>query len=384
MADPKLYWLISIPRRKGGEESLAELNRATLQEKELSRINYVYKFPELRVGNIDSLISLSDVLKKVNSTVEQTLHKIAQQYFDLQKDKTKRDIKEFKNIDAEASLNKFQWDDTRYPRRKSLTELTSLIRGQIVNMEKELRERSLEYNTCMQRIAQVAQSESGSLQTRDLTKDLAKAKFQPVESEYLTTLLVVIPRSEIKKWYAEYETLTPHVVPRSSTQIAEDGEFYLLSVVLFSRDAEDFKNKARNLRFTVRKNDPNQLISDEEKTKLNSKAEKLQVSLSRWTQTNFAEAYSAWLHLKCIQCYVESILRFGLPADFAAMLLLPKKGQEKRLEKSLCKLYSYLGRDFEEDEKEIANASEDAKGALVGVEKFFPFVFLEINLDMSK
>lgn len=42
----------------------------------------------------------------------------------------------------------------------------------------------------------------------------------------------------------------------------------------------------------------------------------------RWTLTNFGEAFLAWIHLKCIQCFVESILRFGLPADFQAMLVL--------------------------------------------------------------
>jgi len=30
----------------------------------------------------------------------------------------------------------------------------------------------------------------------------------------------------------------------------------------------------------------------------------------------------AWIHLKCIRCFVEAILRYGLPAEFQASLLM--------------------------------------------------------------
>jgi len=247
-------------------------------------------------------------------------------------------------------------------------------------MEKELREKSMEYNLVCQKLAQMAQNESGSLLTRDLTKDLTN--FQPTESEYLTTLYVVVQKAETKNWLKVYESLTEYVGPRSSVLIKEESDFVLFSVVLFHRVAEEFKNEARSLRFTVRKNDPSSSMSEEEKKKLMDKQTKLQVALERWTLTNFGEAYLSWLHLKCIQCFVESILRFGLPADFESMLLVPKKGQEKKLEKKLCQHYQHLGR-FEQDDKEMANMDE-SKVALLGAEKFFPYVFLEINIDWTK
>lgn len=75
-------------------------------------------------------------------------------------------------------------------------------------------------------------------------------------------------------------------------------------------------------RFTSRKYDPSQTISDEDLNKLKTTYEKAQRNLLRWTITNFGEAFHMWVHLKCIQVFVESILRYGLPANFQAMLLI--------------------------------------------------------------
>jgi len=57
------------------------------------------------------------------------------------------------------------------------------------------------------------------------------------------------------------------------------------------------------------------------------------------------------------------------------MLLTPRKGQEKKLEKTLCRLYSYLG-TFTEDEEE----GDEKAAALLGQDKFFPYVFLELDI----
>jgi len=85
--------------------------------------------------------------------------------------------------------------------------------------------------------------------------------------------------------------------------------------------------------------------------------------------------------LKCIQCFVESVLRYGLPPDFEALLIAPKKGNDKKIMKMLCKEYSYLGGEFSEDPDSAAAAPEE-KNALQN-EKFFPFVFIDVNLALN-
>jgi V-type H+-transporting ATPase subunit C len=228
---------------------------------------------------------------------------------------------------------------------------------------------------------------SGTLLTRDFTKDV-KEKLkadQLVETEFLTTLFVVVPRSELKEWSRSYETLATYVVPRSSVTIVDDHDYNLMRVVVFKRDAVEFNHAARQKRFTVRKVDPATQMSEEDVKALHTKQAKLKKQLLRWTLTNFGEAFLAWIHLKCIQCFVEAIMRFGLPADFQAMLLLPKKGKDGALEKSLVDLYRHLGRgDGVGEDGGQVDEEEQKNVALLGPqERFFPFVYLEINLDLS-
>jgi len=42
--------------------------------------------------------------------------------------------------------------------------------------------------------------------------------------------------------------------------------------------------------------------------------------LKKWLTTNFSEAFEAWIHLKALRVFVESVLRYGLPPNFAAII----------------------------------------------------------------
>jgi len=256
--------------------------------------------------------------------------------------------------------------------------LTQIIKTQFVTVDKELREKTVQFNSLKAKITQLEQAQTGSLMTRDLNKDLAG--FQPVESEYLTTLYVVVNKNDQKNWLKMYETLTELVVPRSSKKICEDNEFALYSVVLFTRIVEEFKNAARAKKFTVRKNDPSTQLTAEETKTMQNEFNSICVKFEKWAATNFTDAFSSWVHLKCIQCFVESILRYGLPPEFQAMLIAPKKGAERKLEKQLCELYKHLGEIYKDDDEE----EKDEKAvAILGQEKFFPYVFLELDINFS-
>lgn len=45
---------------------------------------------------------------------------------------------------------------------------------------------------------------------------------------------------------------------------------------------------------------------------------------------HFDEMYSAWVHTKVLQAYVESILRYGLPAEFVCLWIEPSMAHEKK------------------------------------------------------
>jgi V-type H+-transporting ATPase subunit C len=46
-----------------------------------------------------------------------------------------------------------------------------------------------------------------------------------------------------------------------------------------------------------------------------------QNTVMRLAKTNFSEVFSSWVHLKALRVFVESVLRYGLPPDFAAVVI---------------------------------------------------------------
>lgn len=86
MSEGRNYWLVSVPKAKTGEDTFSELTRIAVNQREVAVSNYKFDIPELRVGNMDTLVTLTDDLKKVSLTVESTLKKIATQFFDVQKE----------------------------------------------------------------------------------------------------------------------------------------------------------------------------------------------------------------------------------------------------------------------------------------------------------
>jgi V-type H+-transporting ATPase subunit C len=62
----------------------------------------------------------------------------------------------------------------------------------------------------------------------------------------------------------------------------------------------------------------------------------------RWLKINFSETSTAWVHVKAMRLFVESVLRYGLPVNFQAVIIKPHKKQSKRLREAIDNLYSYL------------------------------------------
>lgn len=195
----------------------------------------------------------------------------------------------------------------------------------------------------------------------------------------MTTLFVVVPSNSAEQWLATYERLTDFVLPRSSVHIFRDKDTDLFSVTLFKKVVEDFKMAARDQKWIVRKYERTEGLDPAEMKKLKEDKARLKKSLIRWCDTNFAETFVSWIHLKCIRCFVESVLRFGLPANFEAVLLWPNPKSINAVHKSLITAFAHLGKHEEGDDEAgnvpIALASQQQ-------EKFYPYVSLDIVLDL--
>merc|ERR1712117_559314 len=103
--------------------------------------------------------------------------------------------------------------------------------------------------------------------------------------------------------------------------------------------------------------------------------------LLRWLKVNYSESVSIMMHLKCLKCFIESVLRYGLPVNFEAVLLEPPSRGVNKLQLVLDNTYKHLDRMSGGKDDPV-----DTEGLGVGVAStlsadYRPYVFSQISCD---
>ncbi|KAF7382451.1 hypothetical protein HZH68_015370 [Vespula germanica] len=280
------------------------------------------------------------------------------------------------------SCDNGKWDMAKYPIKQSLRNIADIISKQVGQIDADLKTKSTTYNNLKGSLQNLEKKQTGSLLTRNLA-DLVKKEHFILDSEYLSTLLVIVPKSNFHEWYSGYEKLTKMIVPRSTQLITEDSEYGLFTITLFKKVIEEFKLHAREKKFIVRDftyNEEELAAGKNEITKLVTDKKKQFGSLVRWLKVNFSECFCAWIHVKALRVFVESVLRYGLPVNFQAILLQPHKKCMKRLRDVLNQLYAHL--DSSATASSQNQDSVDIPGLGFGQSDYFPYVYYKINVDM--
>ncbi|CAK7296636.1 V-type proton ATPase subunit C 2 [Vulpes lagopus] len=245
------FWLISAP---GDQENLQALERMnTVTSKSNLSYNTKFSIPDFKVGTLDSLVGLSDELGKLDTFAESLIKKMAQSVVEVMED-AKGKVPEnllANGVDLTSFVTHFEWDMAKYPAKQPLVSVVDTLAKQLAQIETDLKSRTAAYNTLKTNLENLEKKSMGNLFTRTLSDIVSKEDFV-LDSEYLITLLVIVPKPSYTQWQKTYESLSDMVVPRSTKLIAEDNEGGLFTVTLFRKVIEDFKTKAKENKFTVR------------------------------------------------------------------------------------------------------------------------------------
>lgn len=382
------YWLISAPGDKTCQQTWDTMNNLTSKQHDLSE-NYKFHIPDLKVGTLDQLVGLSDDLGKLDTFVDQVTHKVAQylgEVLEDHKDKLQENLLA-NNTDLSSYVVTFSWDIAKYPVKQSLRNIADIISKQVSQIDVDLKSKSTAYNNLKSSLQNMEKKQSGSLLTRNLG-DLVKKEHFISDSEYMTTLLVVVPKISIQDWNITYERLANMIVPRSSQMVHQDNDHALFTVTLFKKAVDEFKTHAREKKFVVREftyNEEELAAGKTEVTKLLTDKKKQFGPLVRWLKVNFSECFCAWIHVKALRLFVESVLRYGLPVNFQAMLLHPHKKSSKRLRDVLNQLYGHLDSSAQQTQQQgnvHSGDGVDIPGLGFGQADYYPYVYYKINIDM--
>ncbi|XP_074516405.1 V-type proton ATPase subunit C 1-B-like [Sebastes fasciatus] len=334
-------WLISVPLDKTTLTSVEKLKRTIAKTNLASCCKF--SIPDLKVGILDSLLSMADDLSRLDTLTESVIkktHQCMREVMEQSGDKVLENALA-NGVDLMSYTTKFQWDKAKYPTALPLSSLADIIGKEVSQMETELKSRAAAYNSVKTSLQSLEKILAGTLQTRSLN-DIVK-KEDLVVSEYLTTLLVVVTRGSYRQWEETYESLSKFVVPRSSRKLYEDGMGAIFSVTLFKRAVCEFKAEAQESKFIVREYIFDLEAKQQQEMRQQSFHKKEQYGVFvRWLKVNFSSVFVAWIHLKALRVFVESVLRYGLPVNYQALVLHTDSKRSKKLREELADLFKHL------------------------------------------
>ncbi|KAF3939501.1 hypothetical protein ABW19_dt0207304 [Dactylella cylindrospora] len=342
-----------------------------------------FNIPDFKIGTLDTLVLTADELAKLDAAAEAALTKandVLKSIFDGNETR----VAENKLVNDKPFINyleSFSWNKVKYRSDRPIPDLVNVLKSEIQSLDEDIKSKFSAYQSVKTNLQTLQRRQQGNLSTRSLASILKPSHF--LASEYLTTALLAIPQPNVKEFLQSYETLSPMIVPRSAFKISEDPEFALYGVVVFKKHAAELSHKARELRYIPRDVTYNENANSQEQAETKSaeeQADKLWGETLRLARTGYSELAAAWMHVKTLRVFVESVLRYGLPLDFVAACWVGRSKPIGKVKESLETKYAHLGGNaYGRDKKgkivrkDDASVAELAAGTMGGSE-YTPFV----------
>ncbi|KAH8100547.1 ATPase V1 complex subunit C [Cristinia sonorae] len=385
MPSDQSTWLIAVPQDGDAEGLYEELHSKLASQRGSPNLSQL-SIPSFKTGTLDTLISLSEELPKQDAFFTATVAKNVETLRNLLNNdpsKLSQHILVDERTVDDYLLKGWRWNEGRYGVQRGLKEMAEILGKEMTSIDNVMKSKLNTYNLAKGSLLQMQRKKTGNLSVRSLADVVHKDQFIQ-NSEYLETVLVAVPKNLVKEWTSTYERLSNMIVPRSSSQIASDDEYTLFAVVIFKRIHEDFVNKCREHKYIVRDFEYSEDELRKQRDELvtaDSTEKELWTELLRLARTNFSESFQILVHLKIIRLFVESVLRYGLPAHYVGLFIKPEPKATKRTLATLQQQFTYLSRRSNPAaSKSKANAAADVGGEYQTLleQEYFDFVLFEV------
>lgn len=312
--------------------------------------------PNLKVGTLDSLMEASDELTKLDPVMENTVQKLIG-LMEETSGKPRSVVTTFRiNKAQEMSpagyIKNFLWSSAQFDPKDSIQTLVEKF--SMINSSADERVRVVlsEYNETRNKVNAANRKSEGNLSVRPIREIVAVYNRDHqcfVDTDLLVTVFVAVPIANQKEWLETYWNMNEYVCPQSNRVVAEDKEYALNSVVTFRKVLEEFKTACRKKRYVIREVDTGDDLSHVELKQLQEKAEKDKKTFYTLLWQQYCVCYVAWIHLKSIRVFVESLLKYGLPPRFISVVVQLPGNKEAEVRKRISEIYPDLSTPLEHD-----------------------------------
>ncbi|KAF2085198.1 vacuolar ATP synthase-like protein subunit C 1 [Saccharata proteae CBS 121410] len=388
------YLLVSLPTSispsNDRDEALTALRSAVTTD---YGTTYPFAIPAFKIGTLDALVQQADDLSKLNQACESVVNKVGDSLRGiLEGDEEK--IAQQKTINdkpVDQYLRTFSWNKVKYRADKPIAEIVDSLQKELAGIDNDVKTKYNQYNNVKTNLAASQRRQTGNLATKSLAS-IVPAHLLIQDSEYLETHLIAVPNPLVKDYLKAYETLSPMVVPRSSSQVAKDDEFTLFAVTTFKKHSAEFVHKCREKRWTPRDYQYKEGGKEEEAQevqRLEKEERKVWGEALRLGRTGYSESAMIWVHVLALRVFVETVLRYGLPLEFVCGLVSTTPKLAKKAKSNLNTNYSYLGGNaFGRDKKGNVKQQDDsqvaqemqAAGHGNNEQEYTPYVYYEFEI----
>ncbi|KAH8585214.1 vacuolar ATP synthase subunit C [Cryptosporidium sp. chipmunk genotype I] len=361
----------------------------------------------LKFGAFDDLVKLVDDLAKHDTGVEVVLRRVERLGLELDPEMELRIIWQRSSYTIQQYLRSFSWDHAKFPKERSMKENLAALLQSVSKLDTDLRTKSAQFNevkTSVQNsfgkttipgssnsgngMESVASNTSagnliipGTLNTKDLTDVITPECIESgdiVDTEHILTVFVIVPKGNKENFLNNYESFDKYVVPKSAKFIPritdKDGN-EIARVLIFKSSVENFKTNCKNHKFVARDDFKysqekfNHLMSTRQR--LLQEKDKQEKYLKRMCFAGFSDIFISWIHVKAMRCFVEAVLRYGVPPQFASFMISMDSNQSKmkKVQNSVEKVFTEMGRigaTFKSNEKDVDD-------------EYTPYVFLQFS-----
>lgn len=355
------YLILGCHREEESNDSILSV----LKSRVANMCDEVCKFdvPEgLKFGAFDSLIKLMDDLSKYDNQIETVLRRVERQMLELDGQAEFKVLFRQKTLTPSSYVRSFVWDDTKYPRNRLLQENLADLFQKTMKIDDDVKNKAYSFTDVKTSIGAVTKMKGSnvSLTSVDfvdvLTPDIV-SNDDFILKEHLTTVLVIVQEDGSKEFLESYERMDECVVPRSAkrfekmvngklTPISDKDGNSLWRVVLFKKAVDNFRSKCKAEKFTVREftySVDAYKAGQQKMETLTSEYQKQELGLKRHCAAAFSDMFVAWMHLKAMRVFVESVLRYGVPPNFAAFVVKPTSKNHNKLRTVLSDVFSASG-----------------------------------------
>jgi len=354
----------------------------------------------LKFGSFDNLIRMSDDLQKFDSQVEGIVRRTEKTWLENEMNAEFKVISQRSKLPFTQYLRQWQWDDAKYPKTRSMADNLKLMLTIVSKLDEELKNKTAQFQELKTQKSNISKKEGQqNFTTSELVDVLAPevviggSKTDPntmtvdddfIKSEHLSTVVVAVPRGGDAEFLKTYEKMMDgcqNVVPMSARKFCSKGKPLedkdgntIWRVVVFKSKVEDYKKACREAKkVTVRDFEyslENYQNTRKQRDEIDAKVTTNLNVLNKFCAATWSDVMVAWVHIKAMRVFVESVLRFGVPPGFASFIICPKSNQQTKMRNVLADILKGNAADVAATTAAAAAAGDQEEDQ----EEYFPYV----------